>query len=420
MSRVVKIYIFTFIILLGLGFSVGYHYYYGVLKGKPYPYTTFLFLPDARFSDYSDVIRDSHSLDPYLEYKSAQYPFLIILGYLFSLTSNNSYIFYLGLVSSMFIFFSFIYLRGKNWYTNAVPVFIISLLNYPFLLVVDRGNFESLLFVFLLLFLLFYTKKQYSISALILAFAISMKIYPAVLLVLFISEKRVRAIVTCLASTAVITFASLLCFRGGVLPNLEFLLQGSNISSNSIFTQFTSINSSMVQRGVSLLTFIKIFYFETRLLPDFIKNNFMSFYVVLAAILAVPVILYVIFVEKETWKKVTLLIFSILLLPTISADYKLLHIFIPLYLFINKERQSKFDILYLLMFGLLLIPKDYYYFASVYSDALGSHDISIAVVINILTMCMMSIFIMINGIKSHFSNLRNSTRVVDGVPTKSI
>lgn len=414
MSRVAKIYILSFIILVGLGFSVGYHYYYGFIKGQPYPYNTFLFLPDARFSDFFDVIRDSHSLDPYLNYNSAQYPFLIVLGYIFSLFANRAYVVYLGLVSSTFLFLSFLILRSKNWYTKAVPVFIISLLNYPFLFVVDRGNFESLLFVFLLLFLFFYTKKQYSISALFLALAISMKIYPAILLILFIPEKKYREIAVCLFSTAAITLASLMCFRGGLLPNLSFLLQGSNFGSNWQFTQFISINSNMVQRGVSLLTFFKIFYFETGLLPAFIKNHFSTIYMILASLMGILFVLYVIFVEKEIWKKVTLLIFSMLLLPPISADYKLLHVFIPLYMFLNTKNPSKLDLLYLMMFGLLLIPKDFYYLTAVISDAAGSpHDISISVVINILTLIGISGLIMTSGAKNWITNFCKAVGHVD-------
>jgi hypothetical protein len=420
MARNVKIHIIAVIILVGFGLSVAYHYYRGFYLGQPYPYNTFLFYPPARFSDYFDVIRDSHSLDPYSGYQSAQYPFLVILGYLFSLISSQSYFFYLVLISGIIFLLSYLFLRNKNGFSNAIPVFTIAFLNYPFLFAMDRGNFESLLFVFLLIFMLFYTNKRYLISAVVLAFAISMKIYPAILLVLFISEKRFRETIICLASTVVITFASLLCFKGGFLKNLYFLIGGSNISSNHIFAQFTSLDNYFVQRGVSLLTFIKLYYIKTNLLPDLVKNNFISFYLGLVGILAVAVVLYVILMEKEEWKKVALLIFSMLLLPTISADYKLLYVFIPLFLFINKEHQSNLDILYLLLFGLLLIPKDYYFFINIHSDANGRHDISIAVVINILTMLIMSILIMVNGIKNYFSNLHIGTKMSDNSNIKSL
>jgi hypothetical protein len=166
-----------------------------------------------------------------------------------------------------------------------------------------------------LAFSFFYGRKQYLASTIFLSLAISMKIYPAILLILFIPERKYREIVGCLLSTVVITLASLMCFRGGLLPNLNFLLQGSNIGSNWIFGQFTSIDSNMVQRGVTILTFFKIFYFETGLLPAFIKSSFSTIYLIFAALMGIVVVLYVIFLEKEIWKRVTLLIFSMLLLP---------------------------------------------------------------------------------------------------------
>jgi hypothetical protein len=419
MSRVSKIYILSLIILVGLGFSIGYHYYYGIIRGLPYPYTTYLFLPKYRFSDYYNVIWDSHTLNPYIEYKSAQYPFLVILGYLLSLIPGQSYIVYLLLVIYLFLLFGIINLRDQPWYKNAASIIVITLLTYPFLFSLDRGNFESLLCIFLLAFSFFYGRKQYLISIIFLSFAISMKIYPAILLILFIPERKYREIVVCLLSTAAITFASLVCFKGGLLLNLKFLLQGSNFSSNQYFVQFISLDSNTVQRGVSLLTFLKILYIETGLIIPFIKDNFSTIYMILASLICMLVVLYVIFVEKETWKRVALLIFSMLLLPPISADYKLLHVYIPLYMFLNAKHSHKIDIFYLLMFSLLLIPKDYYYLTAVIGDADGAHDISISVIINILIIIGISALIIVSGTKNWIANLPKAVRTPDSISRRN-
>ena len=160
MSKAEKITILSLMILVGLGFSVAYHYYFSVIKGLAYPYTTFLFLPEDRFSDYRTVTRDSYTLNPYLQYKSAQYPFLIILGYLFSLGSVPAFAIFLGLFIVFFLFLSLLILREGNRSSYIVPILIICLLNYPFLFAADRGNFECILFVLLLLFLFFYARKK--------------------------------------------------------------------------------------------------------------------------------------------------------------------------------------------------------------------------------------------------------------------
>ena len=64
------------------------------------------------------------------------------------------------------------------------------------------------------------------------------------------------------------------------------------------------------------------------------------------------------------------------------------------------------------MFGLLLVPKDYIYFANVHADHAGIYDISIAVVINILIMVGMSVMIMINGVKNRLCDLHMGNHIV--------
>ncbi len=396
LDRIKKIQILSLCVLIGFELAVGYHYYLGYYYSEPYPANTFLFRPGVHSSDFYDVVRDGHTLSPYLEYKSAQYPFLALLGYLFSLIPE-AYIIYSFLIVIFFLLLSVTHLWVDNWLTSATPVFILTFLSYPFLIATDRGNFESLVFIFLLAFMYFFTKKRYFTSALFLSFAISMKLYPAILLVLFIPEKRVRELLICIASTAAITLISLLCFRGGILPNLAFLMQGSNIGANSLFSQFTSLSSNMVQRGVSLLTFIKILSYSTGLFQGVKNSLFLTCYLILAGALGILIVLSVVFIEKEIWKRFALLIFAMLLLPHISADYKLLHIFIPIYLFINTEHSSRFDILYLLAFAMLLIPKDYYYFPNLISDAGSMHDVSLSTFLNILIMAVITLAILING-----------------------
>ena len=407
LNRRKKIQFLSLIVLIGFGFGVAYHYYFGTYWQQPYPQNTFLFVPSKHFSDFYDVVRDGHTLSPYLEYKSAQYPFLAMLGYLFSLIPA-AYIVYALLIIIFFLLLSVTHLWVDNWLTSATPVFILTFLSYPILITIDRGNFESLVFIFLLSFMYFFTKERYFTSALFLSFAISMKLYPAILLVLFIPEKRVRELLICVVSTVAITLASLLCFRGGLLPNLAFLLHGSNIGANPLFSQFTSLSSNMVQRGVSLFTFIKILSYSVGLFQGVKSSLFLTCYLIFAGALGILIVLSVVFIEKEIWKRVALLIFAMLLLPHISADYKLLHLFIPIYLLINSKHLSRFDILYLVAFALLLIPKDYYYFPNMVSDAAPGHvhDVSISTFLNILIMVIITLAILINGLIQRIQNLQ--------------
>ncbi len=71
---------------------------------------------------------------------------------------------------------------------------------------------------------------------------------------------------------------------------------------------------------------------------------------------------YTLFLEQTLWKKVFLTISLFLLFPLSSADYRLIFIFIPLFMFVNEKEVSGYDLFYALIFALLLIPKNYYFF----------------------------------------------------------
>jgi hypothetical protein len=412
MDKRMKVSALSFIIVVGFTAAAGYHYYRGMYLGRPYPENTFLFLPSVHFSDFYDVVRDGHTLDPYLEYSSAQYPFLALLGYLFSLIPRYHYAVFAATVCGV-LFFGAVHLWVDNWHMSATHVFVIALLSYPFLIAVDRGNFELLVFILLLAFLFFFTRKRYWASALCLSLAISMKLYPAILLVLFVPERKYREMAATIASAAAVTLASLACFNGGIGPNLTFLLRGANLGSNPLFAQFTSLSSPMVQRGVSLLTFIKIVSIETGVFQGLDDGRFLSWYFVSAGLVGVLVVLYVVFVEKEAWKRTALLVFAMLLLPHISADYKLLHLYLALYLFVNCRTHSKSDAMFLLMFGLLLIPKDYGYLSHVISDAAGVNDISLAVPANIIVIVLMSLMIVSAGLAKRVQDPRKKSATIE-------
>jgi len=42
-----------------------------------------------------------------------------------------------------------------------------------------------------------------------------------------------------------------------------------------------------------------------------------------------------------------------------SYDYRLLHVFLPLAFFVNDDSKNKNDLIYTVLFGLLLIPQSY-------------------------------------------------------------
>ena len=126
---------------------------------------------------------------------------------------------------------------------------------------------------------------------------------------------------------------------------------------------------------------------------------FLNYYIKVVLVILAILTAYIVFAEKKLWKQVALLVFAMILLPYQSADYKLLYIFFPLYLFINTNEKAKSDLYYSLMFALLLIPKAYYFFPNIKSDS-GTSDISISVLMNPLIILAMSLVIISSSLKS--------------------
>jgi hypothetical protein len=168
--------------------------------------------------------------------------------------------------------------------------------------------------------------------------------------------------------------------------------------------------NNYVFTGLSLYSLIKVFLIETGIINRVNMVLFMTVYAWSVISISAALAFYVIFVEKERWKKVALLVGAMLLFPHISFDYKLMLVFIPMFLFLNSDEKSGCNLLYVLVFGLLLIPKAYYFFPNIISN---SRLLSISVLLNPLILSVMMFTIVAEGLRHRFeflfSNIKTSS-----------
>ncbi len=399
MDRDTKIRNISSIILVGFIISIFYHYFMGFYLNLPYPYNTFLFTPVDRFADFFVLYDLMQFREPYIGiHLSAQYPLLNVISFGFRILPRGaSLVLYLVMFLFALIIFTALYTYRGKYKEHISEICNISLLTYPVLFTIDRGNLEGLVLISLLAFVYCYQTKKYLLSVFFLSIAIAMKLFPVFLVVLYLSDRKYKEIILTGLFTVLITIISLFFFLGGFFENLTVLVGGANLVHLNRFLT----DGIMVQRGISIFTLLKIFFIETNLLQYINIGEFLGIYIKIAMIVFLFFAAYVVFLEKEFWKKVAILVIAMLILPQVSADYKLIHIFIPLFLFINSSKQSRLDWTYLIMFGLLLIPKDYYILPKVLSD--GGADISVSVIINILILMIMPIVIMYTGVNNWIS-----------------
>ncbi len=395
MTREQKINTIGTIILTGFFVSVIFHYVNAAYMGLSYPHNTFLFTPVDRFNDFFHPYNLSANLNPYFEkyiFPSNYFPFGNLVFYVFTFFPKwLAFLIYSSIFIVGFLIINHYYVGNKanNDYRNTI---IFSCLAFPFLFTVDRGNLEGLMCISLLLFMFYFIKKNIWLSSLFLAVPICMKLYPAVFLMLFLSEKRYKEFMLTSLLCLLLTVISLFLFEGGFIANLKFVLSGFGISGN-----YNLANNNVMQSGVGLFSMVKALLISTGAIETVNMATINRIYVLSVMVTFCGMLAFIFLARVELWKKAALLTFAMLLFPQISGEYKLLHLYVPMFLFINNKHSSKSDMVYSVIFGLLLIPKNYYIFPSIVSDS-GTADISIRVVLNPLLMVSMMGSIIFSGL----------------------
>ena len=325
-------------------------------------------MPNDKFNDFFNIYRASLHLNPYAESVSVYFPFMYMPVYLFTfIKPYPAYLIYFGLFLSFLIAAAVKYLPSENMPNRLLSFFSLFIISYPTLFTCDRGNLECFVFMSLGMFIYCYNSGRFSVAALFLAGAIAMKLYPAVFVVLFLADRRWKPAFLTAIFTAILSVASAALLSGGIWASL------AGVQKNLLAFKIQYINSNHgLQHSSSL-------YVPIKLLAERLGgvDAIPAGYPILAIIVFLIVAAHVIFREKEFWKKVAILSIMMILLPQVSYDYKLIHVFLPLLLYLGTESRSRFDGFYSVAFGLLLIPKDYYYLHS---------DISINGIINSMIM----------------------------------
>lgn len=352
-----RVLVITLVLLIGFISSVIFHYIMGFYLKIPYPYNTFLFRPYDHFNDFFNVYNSVRLV------RVTYFPFTQILIRFLTLLPK-SFSFFVTMTLFLITLFYLNWFKTlstiKNKFLKTELLIVLTMLSYPVLIALDRGNIEVILFIFLALFLYYYYfKKSYLWSVLFLSMAIAIKLFPAALLVLLISDKKYKEAVYCIITTIGLTISGYLLFGfvsgKGFLEAIKIsLVHRQNYIYNYNIRMFSLPHSHSIW---NLFSLIKLFY------GRLINSNFLIItYSVIAILFFISISAYVIFIENVRWRKIALVIFAMISLPYSSADYTLIYLFFPIMFFVISKHSNKNSFIYALLFGLLLTPLDYYYF----------------------------------------------------------
>jgi hypothetical protein len=404
MSKEQRINLTCFIVLVGFMCSVLIHYIFGAYLNAGYPLNTFLFIPTDRFMDFFNPLKGSMDRDPYnpikIRFVGGYLPLGYFIAYLFSLIRiPSSFSISIPILNSLFgansrwalsfFIYNYLFICILGWYTyrnlyanqkptaqNGIYWFILVFMTYPVLFALDRSNFDMMMLALTIIFICLYNQKKYLLAALFLSISISIKMYTAVYLLIFLVDKKYREIIFTGVFVAFETILSLSLLDGGGFVELQKFLVSSKLAQTVTFEKGTIFRFSS-----SIYTMLIVF------LPDLFRNGtFNQIYNGFVIIAFLGVVLYIILAKPRIWKIITLLTIVMILLPWSSGDYRLLFLFIPMYQYFNNQKSSSLDKWCTTLFALLLIPKNFLNIRS---------DLNIGMVINPLLLIILFIVVLL-------------------------
>ena len=234
------------------------------------------------------------------------------------------------------------YKKG-NSLEKAYYVFL-SLINIGIFFAIERGNYILLSLPFALFFVINCHNKNSKIKELsLIALGISagIKVYPCLLGILLVKEKRWKDVFHCMLYGILFVFGPFL-YYGGVPGALGFLRSLGGTGETSL--------------RMGTLNLTSFFYTVQKLFGGGSENEILSNIHILryfSYLLFLAGIIYVFFI-KEYWKTILMIVTLIILYAGTAHTYMLSLLLLPIFLFINEKHSNKFiNYIYMLLFIIL-------------------------------------------------------------------
>ncbi len=354
------------------------------------------------FMDFFNSIRDGGSSNVYTARNNIYPPLCILIFRLFSKMMNPSIVassfkrrslLQMDQISMMIYFIfaiicilsllrlleSYVNIKNKGKFKLQASVLsYMMIISYPVMFCLERGNILILSVIFAMFFIFFKDAPNpilRELSYIALAISAGIKLYPAVFgLTLIIEKKYKEAIRTVIygiifvvgpfiffideftaADSSTAAVSSLLQINSITQANNGFIAAIKEIIEN-LLSFATKKKSSLNFSSVSVQNFVFMIKPENQATIAKIVCGITE---VIALICA--------FATKCEWKKVFLLCYLMLNIPSASNSYALSFLLIPFFIFLfGTSERKKTDYLYILGFTLLLtpLPTLWYYYQS--------------------------------------------------------
>ena len=319
-----------------------------------FPYNTIFPRAADNFIDFGSTV--NISIDPYsgVGFGRGYFPFTFILCQVFFLITNligtlpTYYLSYTFFLLCIFLFI--IKFLKENPYRIQLAL-VLTFFSFPIWFLFSRGNIEYLLMLILLLFFWLYNKKKYALSALMLSMAICMKLYPAIFILLFLKNKRYNELFLTIVSSIFIMGMGYIMLD----PRLVYI---NNFFANfAWFKQTYAMTINVLPFMHSIWSGINYLYATTNNELVFLGETSYLIYTIVIIFVSVLLIIYLLYIENVEWKSITVLTMMMIGFPQVSCDYTLIYLLFPILYFLLEKKNSNWEnILYTILFALLIIP----------------------------------------------------------------
>lgn len=361
MEKSEKITLLSSIVIVGFVFAVIYHYVLGSYMGLKYPYNSFLWDPHFVGGDFVLMLHLIKNLTPYghIDSLANYFPLAYLILYPLSFIKNFFISYFILLVGFLgfFITMNFKSFKCDNLtqVDNFRNIFVFTFISYPLLFLLDRGNFDIILFIFFTAFVYFFKWEKYLLAAIFIAGANACKPFPLFFLVLFLFKKKYKEFFISLILSVLLIIGGFLALNGDFFNQVTVFSLNLFEFKKEYLLSYSQNNYGMYGSS-SLFMVLKLLLTRLTATPIIAPAFLVEIYKYLS-LFAGGIILFFVAKEKVFWKQISLLTLQMLLLPYLTNDYKLIFLFVPIWLFVNAKIKSKYDLVYTILFGLLLIPK---------------------------------------------------------------
>lgn len=208
--------------------------YAGPLSRLGFMFPIPFFSVEDCWMDFINPIHYAWELDPYSAYWGNSPPFMMWIAYLLSwpikigIPEYFVYLIYylLGISVSLYFFFRVSNKYGLN-FGESLILSVTAIISFPYIYCFDRGNYVFLAAVAIIIFICAYDEERYFLAAFFLGIAAALKLYPALLGIVFLVDKKFKQAFFCAATGIVTSITPLFLFQGGFQRNLNIFLEKS-------------------------------------------------------------------------------------------------------------------------------------------------------------------------------------------------